>query len=417
MINKIQYLSNLMFLNGLHFLTVTETWLSEEVGSSFVDVPGFKFFRSDSPSGVRKHGVGVYVSDLLSAVPVGVGVDNVVVLFLSGLGLHVVSVYRPPSNSAEDNELLLAFLSEFCFGRSVLLVGDFILPSLKWSPDGLGEGYVSPLDRSFYEVFSIVGLSQWVYEPTFLQSGNILDLVLSSSPDAVCDLQTLPPMPGCQHIPVVFSYLAMESECAIRGEVSKYLWYKGDYSSMNEELAVVDWDSMFSNRTVEDCYSLFCSTISRLVQLYVPLVEQRPPRWQLPPPRALIRSRAAAWAEYKSKRVSLGRKHSSTEEALEIYLAINRSYRAHSRDSQCKYECELAKKLKSSPKLFHSYIRRKKKGCSAVGPLKVGQDVLVEPGQIAEAFADYFGDLFSSDCQTSFFCYFRESYGCCGGFL
>ena len=55
-------------------------------------------------------------------------------------------------------------------------------------------------------------------------------------------LQTLPPLPGCQHVPVVFSYLAVESECFARGEVSEYLWYKGDNSSMNEELADVDWD-------------------------------------------------------------------------------------------------------------------------------------------------------------------------------
>ena len=86
------------------------------------------------------------------------------------------------------------------------------------------------------------------------------------------------------------------------GEVSKYLWYKGDYSSMNEELADVDWESMFCNRS-QDCgvwrnASLFCDTISRLVQLYVPLIEQRAPRWQMSPPRALLRSRVAAWAEY-----------------------------------------------------------------------------------------------------------------------
>ena len=401
--NKVRFIANLIFSNDLHILTVTETWLSADVGTSFVGIPGFNFFRVDSPTGVRKHGVGVYISELIPAVPVEVVVSNVLVLYLAGLDLYVASVYRPPSNTVGDNELLLAFLGDFCFGRSILVLGDFNLPSLAWSPAGLGDGYVTPLDRQFFEVFSLVGLSQWVFEATFLQSGNILDLVLTSGDDSVYDLSTLPPMPGCQHVPVVFDFLAVESACRDREVKSRYKWYGGDFSAMNDELAVVDWDSMFYDLSVEDCYSLFCNTLSRLVATYVPVMECRLPRWQMPPPRSLMRRRAAAWRKFKCKRASLGRRHLSTEAALEDYLDLNRVYRSHDRVSQCNYEGNLAKKLPTCPKLFHSYIRRKKKGCSAVGPLKEGGVMLVEPGEIGESFADYFCDLFSSDCQGPLF--------------
>lgn len=66
------------------------------------------------------------------------------------------------------------------------------------------------------------------------------------------------------------------------------------YSDMNEELVVVDWDSMFFNRVVGHYYSMFCSTLLRLVEDYVPVQEHRPPKWQLSPPQALMRRRAAA---------------------------------------------------------------------------------------------------------------------------
>ena len=83
------------------------------------------------------------------------------------------------------------------------------------------------------------------------------------------------------------------------------------------------------------------------------------------------------------------------EAAIEVYLDINRSYRCYSVDRQRMYEYDLAKRLPTCPKLFHSYVRRKKRGCSAVGPLKVGDEVLVEPTRIAEAFADYFSELYA----------------------
>ena len=88
-----------------------------------------------------------------------------------------------------------------------------------------------------------MGLSPRFFSPATL-------LIWCSHPAQM--LQTLPPLPGCQHVPVVFSYLAVESECFASREVSKYLWYKGDYSGMNEKLADVDWESMFSNRS-QDC--------------------------------------------------------------------------------------------------------------------------------------------------------------------
>ena len=169
-----------MVLNSIRMLSVTETWLVEGVFSSFVDIPGYKFFRSDSPSGIRKHGVGVYVCELIVAVPVAVEVPNVLVLRLVDFGIYVVSVFRPPSNSVEENERLLSFIFDFSLGKTVLLLGDFNLPTLKWYQTGLPDGYIAPLDQKFSDVFSISGLRQWVHEPTFLPSGNILDLVFTT---------------------------------------------------------------------------------------------------------------------------------------------------------------------------------------------------------------------------------------------
>ena len=51
-------------------------------------------------------------------------------------------------------------LVDFCVGKNVRVVGDFNLPSLHWNEMAeLSDGYVSLLDRSFYEVFLESGLT------------------------------------------------------------------------------------------------------------------------------------------------------------------------------------------------------------------------------------------------------------------
>ena len=140
--------------------------------------------------------VGVYVRESLRVVPVEVDLPNLVIVFVVQWSLYVVAMYRPPSYSSEDNARLLSFLSMFCSPeKEVLLLGDFNLPSIKWNTPDPGAEYLSPLDRSFYEMFLLSGLTQFVLEGTFFPSGNILDLVFSSDSESVVDCSVLAPFP------------------------------------------------------------------------------------------------------------------------------------------------------------------------------------------------------------------------------
>ena len=145
----------------------------------------------------------MYVRSGIRSLRVEVSGKNVLVVYLVDLETYVLSVYRPPSYSVEENQELRDFLSDFCVGKSVVVMGDFNLPGLRWSGSGLSEGYVPPMEREFYDCFLSSGLHQWVEEGTFDLSDNILDLVFTSSDDAVGDVKVMPPLPGCHHCPVV----------------------------------------------------------------------------------------------------------------------------------------------------------------------------------------------------------------------
>ena len=84
----------------------------------------------------------------------------------------------------------------------MVLLGDFNLPCLGWSKPSVVQ--VPPLETMSINAFVTLRLNQWVSEPTFPESGNILDLVLISEQDRIGSINMLAPLPGRDHCHVVF---------------------------------------------------------------------------------------------------------------------------------------------------------------------------------------------------------------------
>ena len=76
------------------------------------------------------------------------------------------------------------------------------------------------------------------------------------------------------------------------------------------------------------------------------------------------------WREYKEIRREYGRHHGLASVALDAFIQVNYRYKNFVRNNQCLYEGSIIGKFVSAPKLFHSYITRRKKGCPSIGPLR-----------------------------------------------
>ena len=268
------------------------------------------------------------------------------------------------------------------------------IPTLKWSTDYF-DGYVRPVDRRFLTCFLSMGLSQWVKEPTFVPSGNILDLILTSEDDRVSEVVVLPPLPHCLHCPVMCDYtfrglLQDELEQGLRR-----LWHRGNYHRISDALAQVDWGLEFSYSSACADFSFLQSIVTSLVDKYVPVAGHRNgPPWSLKPPTRLIKQRATAWQTYKRVRREEGRNSDAAHESLNVFHEVNAVYRNYSLVSRRNYELELIGRP-DNRKLFHSYIRHKKVGRPAVGPLRLSNGRRVdEPGEMCEVFAASFAGVF-----------------------
>ena len=403
MSNKLNYVFNLINDNNLDIVSITETWLTLDCDTSFVDLPGFSFYRGDTAGTVRKHGAGLYVSDSVSSCLIETAISNVVVVFLSDLGIFVASVYRPPSYDANENNNLVEFLRNFSVGREVVIMGDFNLPSISWDHSGgFSSLYSTPTDRLFRECFAGCGLTQWVKGATFFPSGNTLDLVLTSEEDRVLEVESAPPLPGCHHCPVIIQLIFQFSSPDVE-ECEGLSWSRGNYDVMSDELFGVDWENIFDGLNSAECYQLLCTKLMELVLEHVPKrTPNKKPSWLSRPPGSLRRRRKRAWENFKQLRRSLGANHADVLESFRKYAEVNRVYKNYSRSHQCEYEIKLADLLSVAPKAFHSYIRSKKKGCPSVGPLRGESGQLVNnQGEICNMLVDVFTSVYVVDEPTN----------------
>ena len=274
-------------------------------------------------------------------------------------------------------------------------MGDFNLPTLDWSLENVMDKYISPRDQQFYDCFCTLGLTQWIKEPTFISSGNILDLILTSGEDRLCEVGNAPPLPGCSHCPVYCSYV-FRLDFGQQVMKSTKLWYKGNYRVMRELLSDVNWTLEFDNCSANVMYYKFLSTISTLAERLIPVRNTRPlPRWLAPAPSNLMQERTQAWKRYKSLRAALGRQHDQCQNALDIFTNLNFRYRHYTYLVRISYEEELIRDLDNAPRLFHSYIRRQKIGCPSVGPLQLPSgDWATTPAAISEELARTFASVF-----------------------
>ena len=402
--NKVNYINNLLLDEELDIVALSETWLTSSCSNSFIDIPGYSLCRGDVKGNIRKHGAALYISDKLNYVQVTVNLPNVAVLRLIDYNIHVLSIYRPPSYSLAENQALMEFISDFIPNKETIILGDFNLPSLKWSLDAVYGDYISPNDRMFLDCFSECGLTQWVNFATFFPSGNVLDLILSSDEDRIGEVFSVPPFPGCHHCPVICTIIFSFSMTAgVEEMLERRSWGKANFAGISEDLTALDWERSLDNLNVQQAYNLFLDIINRSIVQHVPLAGNiKKGRWMSVPPRALTVQRENQWKKYKLVRRTYGRHSNEALVEMEEYHRLNHQYRNYTRNRQANYEQKLIDHLSDAPKLFHGYLRDRKKGCPSIGPLRDTAGSLVQTNWgMSEIFADAFSSVYVSEVPAN----------------
>lgn len=396
--NKLSYINDTLLSNSLDIFAVTETWLTPNIGDSFLSLSNYKIVRSDSPSGIPKHGVCFYVSNSINYVQVDCCCPNTCIIHLTTYNMYVIVTYRPPSYTYEENLGLIDFLLEFCYGKEILLMGDFNLPTIEWTNGPIIGEHITPRDMKFLECFSSLGLKQWVLEPTITTSNNTLDLIFTSEEDRVGLLELLPPLPNCCHTVIKTEYIFQIGLNEVDDyHPTKRAWHLGNYKLINENLSHIDWQYELQYLNVENMCNKVNDILKSFIERFVPLIDvsRNFNSQRNKPPNNLLKRKQRAWNHYKQCRTQYGRNSVVALNAITEFHIANDLYRNYNIASQVAYEQSLADKLKDNPKLIHSYVRRKKVCPPSVGPLRLASGVISSDcSEMAECLADAFASVY-----------------------
>ena len=177
------------------------------------------------------------------------------------------------------------------------------------------------------------------------------------------------------------------------------VWHKGRFSQISKELSRHNWRLELANLDANQSFEHIAVIIRDLSDRYIPSRppgDKKPP-WRTRPPTSLIRRRQQAWSLFKEVRQRLGRRSPESTIAFKSFANVNRSYYHFELQEQARYEESLLSRLKENPKLIHSYIRSKKVGQPAVGPLKLHSGTMTDNSlQMAECFASSFASVYIS---------------------
>lgn len=405
--NKVNFVAREMENKNIDIFAITETWLMPTVSDAAVAVKGYDLYRKDSVENRSKHGVCCYVKSNIKIGNVNSEVPNTLALEMLPWKVYVVIVYRPPSNNNEANESLRTFIGTFCPEKEVIILGDFNLPSLKWNNLNISE-HASPFDHSFLNTFTNLSLTQWIDQPTFFPSSNILDLVLTSESDRVLEVQIDPPFPACHHALIVFSYLIVAQDLGSKTKYDdiglKRDWYKGNYKKINIEIKNVEWDYELAYLNTADSYTKFLRLMQPLIRDNIPVKKKSKgilAPWERNIPKDLEKSKKDLWARYKQIRTHYGRHSHQTQDALNKFFVVNQEIKDYVFVQHCSYEEHLISLVKSNPKPFHSYIRSKKRHKPSIGPLKIDNKLNGNEKDMSECLVTKFQSVFVEEAPTN----------------
>ena len=196
-------------------------------------MPQYQIYRCDRP---KKKGGGALIAVSCAYICIPLKIPASERFDLVGVDLfnakcenavRIINVYRPPNITPGDDDLLYQILFSLAsVNFPVIICGDFNYRDLK-----------SSASKNLQELCKSQNFSQLVTFPT--RGSNILDLVLTNSPEIVTSLTSEPSFSSSDHNSLSFN---VEINKTPAQHFSKQDFYKADYHAMNNFF----WTIIFS---------------------------------------------------------------------------------------------------------------------------------------------------------------------------
>ena len=381
-------------------LAVTETWLDSNIPDALVSITGYqKPFRRDRNK--RGGGTAIYCADHLpvrrrndleDAYSECIWIE----CLLNNYNFLFAVYYRPPGQLAADRDIFLSSLTssielaQDSGADSIVVAGDFNDRCKLW-----GDNHESSELRCLLrDLVKDKGLTQIINQPTRLaydgSPQNLLDLVITDSPNKFMECNVIPPLVKIDHCNIICKmYLSTRRNNVFKRTVWNYK--KCNIDGLVEALSSAPWDAGFNVFSdIDDIATYWSSLLMQTAAEFIPnttvTVRAREKPWVNGDLKRLIRRRNVLWRRYRRAR---------SDAHLNTFKLVRNQAVALNRTLRLNYYTSLGEELSSSDMPNRKWWKTVRqvtgdKVCTSIPPLIENGVSLTDPCVKAVIFYQYF---------------------------
>ena len=377
-LNKRAELKNLVVLEHPDIILITEVLpknarIAVQLCELVID--GYYLFTNCFSDYVHL-GTAIYVKKSLGAQQVCLNADQekarectwAEIKLKSNDNLLVGCVYRPPSNTREqNNHLYETILSIIGKGSHVLLAGDFNQPDVEWETGTTALGENNPA-MLFMEFVRDSFLYQHIDKPTHFrgnQTPTLIDLVFSNEENMVKNVRHLAPLGKSHHQRIHFSFMCYTQDSHVSNRQA-YNFRKADYDHMRQFVLEYDLQSKMKNKNLEESWECLSHCIESAIEASVPKIGcntnsgRKKPKWWQERPGDKIEEKSKAYSQWL---------RTLEPEDWDKYAKVRNQCKNECRKADQQYEKKVASDAKTNPKAFYAYTNSKLKVKEGIGDL------------------------------------------------
>ena len=377
-----------------------------------ISIKDYNLLRADRPI-IDKGGVILYTHKDIVIDDKAIYADTIcqaAMIFNVNLNLIVITTYRPPTADESSFKLCLQKIDEFINkheGADIQMSGDLNFPFVNWQTKVIKKGLRSDT-ASAHNLLHFMDthlLNQLVTEPT-RDDKSILDLVLTNNQQAVHSI-TVEKIQFTDHDMVwtnllysKLSKIAEPPEALPDSPLDSINLNRADWDAVRNELTQVNWSEHLKDKNVEDTNSLIKKSLIDACCKHAPKHPNKFSNKLYIPPKRRALLKIKKRLNHKINVCKYLKAQDTTPEKLDKLhkrrCQIEIDIRDNIKEEAFKKEIEVINKIKTNPRAFFSYSKKKSKVITNIGPLIDNNNKLQsDPTVMSNILQDQYKTAFS----------------------
>ena len=333
-------------------------------------------------------------------------------VYNANLNIIIIGIYRPPRADDNSFKLCLQKIDEFISkheGADIQMTGDLNLRFIDWNTRAFTSSSLLKSETSCaHNLFSFMDthmLNQLVTEFT-RKDKSILDLVITNNPQAIHSITT-EKVSFTDH-DIVWTNLLYRKLTKIPNStkpqpdspLDNINLNRADWDSIRNDLSQINWQNYLKDKDVEETNTLIKKSLTDTCCKHAPAHPNKSSNKLYIPPkrRSLIKIRKRLNQKINICKY-LKPPGSSTEKLQKLNKRrgqIELEIRDSIKEEAMKKEFEAIEKIKTNPRAFFTYAKKKSKVLTSIGPLQdKNKKLQSDPTTMSNILQDQYKTAFS----------------------